>query len=41
VEAQIRKAFTGVKEKPLPPVVLPEEPRQVAPRVVVEEGTLS
>ena len=38
VEAQIRKAFTGVKEKPLPPVVLPEEPRQVAPRVVVEEG---
>ncbi|HTI97769.1 MAG TPA: pitrilysin family protein [Dongiaceae bacterium] len=38
VEAQIRKAYAGVPEKPLPPIVLPEEPRQVAPREVVEEG---
>ncbi len=39
VEAQIRKAFAGVPEKPLPPMVLPEEPKQVAPRVVIEEGS--
>ena len=40
IEAQIRKAFAGVPEKPLPPVVLPEEPPQVAPRVVIEEAKI-
>jgi zinc protease len=40
VESQIREAYKGVVEKPLPPVVLPEEPRQIAPRVVVEEASI-
>jgi zinc protease len=40
VEAQIRKAYEGVKEKPLPPIVLPEEPKQVAPREVIEEAPI-
>jgi zinc protease len=40
VEQQIREAYAGAKEKPLPPVVLPEEPRQVAPRVVIEEAPI-
>jgi len=38
VIAQLKAAFADAKEKPLPPVVLPEEPRQVAPRVVIEEA---
>ena len=40
VIAQIKTAFAGSKEKPLPPVVLPEEPRQVAPRVIIEEARI-
>jgi len=40
VEEQIKKAFTNAKEKPLAPIFLPEEPRQVAPRVVVEEAPI-
>lgn len=37
VEAQIRKAFAAVKAKPLPPVVLPHEPRQAGQREIIEE----
>jgi zinc protease len=40
VEKQIREAYAGSKEKPLPPIVLPEEPRQVAPRMVIEEAPI-
>jgi zinc protease len=38
-EQQIRACFAGAKGRPLPPVALPEEPRQVAPREVIEEGS--
>lgn len=38
VERQIRAAFAGVKARPLPPVVLPPEPRQAGPREIVEEA---
>jgi zinc protease len=37
VVAQIRNAYINSKARPLPPVVLPEEPRQTAPRQIVEE----
>jgi len=40
VVAQIAKAYEKAIEKPLPPIVLPEEPRQVAPREVVEEAPI-
>jgi zinc protease len=40
IEAQIRAAFQSAPEKALPPMVLPEEPRQIAPRMVVEEGPI-
>ena len=40
VIAQLKTAFADAKEKPLPPVVLPEEPKQVAPRVVIEEAAI-
>ena len=40
VIAQLKAAFADAKEKPLPPVVLPVEPRQVAPRVVIEEAKI-
>lgn len=40
VEAQIRSAFAHTKTRPLPPVVLPEEPRQTAPREVIEEAPI-
>ncbi len=39
IEKRIRSAFAGVKARPSPPVVLPEEPRQTAPRQVIEEGS--
>ncbi|MBR90987.1 MAG: hypothetical protein CMO66_06960 [Verrucomicrobiales bacterium] len=38
--AQIHKAFESNKHKPLPPQVLPEEPRQTAPRDLVEEAAI-
>lgn len=37
---QLTAAFAGAKARPLPPVVLPTEPRQVAPREVIEEGAV-
>jgi zinc protease len=40
VVAQIRAAYTGNKAKPLPPMVLPAEPRQTAPREVFEEASI-
>lgn len=40
VEQQIRAAFTSTKSRALPPVVLPEEPRQLAPREIIEEGPI-
>ena len=39
VEKQLRDSFAKVKAKAMPPVVLPEEPAQVAPREIVEEGS--
>jgi zinc protease len=40
VVAQIRNAYINSKARPLPPVVLPEEPRQTAPRQIVEEAPI-
>ena len=38
IVAQIRDAYAKTKSKPLPPLVLPEEPKQAAPREVIEEA---
>jgi len=40
VLAQIRQAYSQNKAKPIPPLVLPEEPRQTASRDVVEEAPI-
>jgi zinc protease len=40
VVAQIREAYAKAKAKALPPMVLPAEPRQTAPREVIEEGPI-
>jgi zinc protease len=40
VVAQIREAYSKSKTQPLPPVVLPEEPPQIAPREVIEEAPI-
>jgi zinc protease len=40
VVAQIRNAYINSKARPLPPVVLPEEPKQTAPRQIVEEAPI-
>ncbi|MEW6159494.1 MAG: pitrilysin family protein, partial [Verrucomicrobiota bacterium] len=40
VEEQIRQCFDKAKARPLPPVVLPQEPRQAAPREVIEEAPI-
>jgi len=40
VVAQIREAYAKAKAKALPPVVLPPEPRQTAPREVIEEAAI-
>jgi zinc protease len=40
VIAQIQSAYSSAKARPLPPVVLPEEPRQTAPREIVEEAPI-
>jgi zinc protease len=40
VIAQIKEAYKNSKAKALPPVVLPEEPSQTAPREIVEEAPI-
>jgi zinc protease len=40
VEEQIRAAFAGSKTRPMPPSVLPQEPRQTAAREVIEEAPI-
>jgi len=40
VEAQIRAAFAKAKARPMPPSVLPEEPKQTAVREVIEEAPI-
>src|SRR6266576_2126162 len=40
VEAQIRAAFAKSKARPMPPLVLPEEPKQVASRETLEEAPI-
>ncbi len=40
VVAQIKLAFANAKAKSLPPMVLPEEPKQTAPREVIEEAPI-
>ncbi len=40
VVAQIRDAYAKSKSKPLPPAVLPEEPKQIAMREVIEEASI-
>src|ERR1044072_3527155 len=40
VEEQIRAAFSKSRAKPMPPSVLPVEPKQVAARAVVEEAPI-
>jgi zinc protease len=40
VTAQIRQAYAQTKAKSLPPLVLPREPRQTAPREVIEEAPI-
>jgi zinc protease len=40
VVAQIRDACAKAKARPLPPIVLPEEPRQMAPREIIEEAPI-
>ncbi|MDB6122438.1 MAG: Peptidase inactive domain protein [Pedosphaera sp.] len=38
--AQIREAYSKSKAKALPPMVLPQEPRQTAPREIIEEAPI-
>jgi len=38
VVGQIRRAYAGSRARALPPMVLPEEPKQTAPREIVEEA---
>jgi zinc protease len=40
VVVQIRDAYAQTKARPLPPVVLPEEPRQTTAREVIEEASV-
>jgi zinc protease len=40
IEEQVREAFLLAKARPLPPEVLPLEPRQTAPREVIEEASV-
>lgn len=35
---QIRQAYSAARAKALPPIVLPQEPRQTAPREIIEEA---
>jgi len=40
VTEQIRRGFAGSKARALPPLVLPREPRQTAPREIIEEAPI-
>ncbi len=40
VEEQIRAAFAKAKARPMPPAVLPTEPKQIAAREVIEEAPI-
>jgi zinc protease len=40
VVSQIRAAFVKSKARPIPPMVLPPEPRQTGPREVIEEAPI-
>jgi zinc protease len=40
VLSQVREAYAKSKAKALPPMVLPEEPAQVAPREIIEEAPI-
>ncbi len=40
VVEQIRKAFSGSKSRPMPPSILPQEPRQTAAREMIEESPI-
>src|SRR5882724_1794118 len=40
VVAQIRGAYSKAKAKALPPIVLPAEPKQTAPREIIEEAPI-
>ncbi|MBI3192616.1 MAG: insulinase family protein, partial [Pedosphaera parvula] len=40
VVAQIKTAYAKTKAKALPPLVLPEEPKQIAPRELIEEAPI-
>lgn len=40
IEEQIRQAFAGARARPLPPQVLPAEPKQAGPREIVEEAPI-
>src|SRR5580765_6789213 len=40
VVAQIREAYAKAKAKAMPPIVLPAEPKQTAPREVIEEAPI-
>ncbi len=40
VEAQIRTSFASARSRPLPATALTEEPRQTAPREVIEESPI-
>jgi zinc protease len=37
---QIQTAFADAKARPIPPLVLPEEPPQMAPREIIEEASI-
>src|SRR3989449_1466850 len=40
VVAQIRAAYANSRARPLPPMVLPEEPKQTGPREIIEEAPI-
>src|SRR5512142_1894037 len=40
VVGQIREAYSKTKARPLPPIVLPEEPKQTSAREVIEEAPI-
>jgi zinc protease len=40
VTAQIRQSYSQTKARALPPLVLPREPRQTAPRDIIEEAPI-
>jgi len=40
IETQIRDGYKGSKARPLPPMVMPTEPPQAAPREIIEEAPI-